>query len=75
MLEMGGSPGGLSFIWGWPIDRAWTTLSYDPLDRLKTGADLEGNLVGYAYDEVGNLTSFTDARSKVTTYTYDDLTR
>ena len=43
------------------------------LNRL-TGITYPGGSVSYAYDEVGNRTTMTDATG-VTTYTYDDLDR
>ncbi|HRK52234.1 MAG TPA: RHS repeat protein, partial [Pyrinomonadaceae bacterium] len=51
------------------------TFSYSSLSRLLSAANPESGTIGYEYDPNGNLTEKTDARSIVTTYTYDELNR
>ncbi|HLA95863.1 MAG TPA: RHS repeat domain-containing protein [Pyrinomonadaceae bacterium] len=40
-----------------------------------TAANLESGTISYTYDNSGNLTGKTDARSIVTSYAYDALNR
>ena len=49
------------------------TFAYDSLSRLTSATNPESGTI--AYDNNGNLTQRTDARSVVTTYTYDGLDR
>jgi len=51
------------------------TFSYSSLSRLLSAANPESGTIEYEYDPNGNLTEKTDARSIVTTYTYDELNR
>jgi RHS repeat-associated protein len=51
------------------------TFAYNSLSRLKSANNPESGLISYKYDENGNLTSKTDARSITTTYIYDVLNR
>jgi YD repeat-containing protein len=48
-----------------------TDFEYDHWGRM-TSVTSGGNTVAATYDEVGNLLTVTDDRSKVTTYAYDD---
>lgn len=52
-----------------------TIYDYDNADRLIEVIDALGNITSYGYDDNGNRTSVTNARSKVTTYAYDALNR
>ncbi len=51
------------------------SFAYNSLSRLKSANNPESGLISYKYDENGNLTSKTDARSITTTYVYDVLNR
>lgn len=51
------------------------TFTYDSVSRLQTATNPESGTILYEYDDNGNLTRKTDARSVVTTYTYDELNR
>jgi len=51
------------------------SFSYNSLSRLLTAANPESGTINYAYDNNGNLTGKTDARSIITSYTYDALNR
>jgi RHS repeat-associated protein len=51
------------------------TFAYNSLSRLLSANNPESGLINYKYDENGNLTSKTDARSITTTYIYDVLNR
>ena len=51
------------------------TFTYSSLSRLKTANNPESGAISYVYDENGNLTGKTDARSITTSYTYDALNR
>jgi RHS repeat-associated protein len=51
------------------------SFAYNSLSRLKSANNPESGLINYKYDENGNLTSKTDARSITTTYIYDVLNR
>ncbi|MCI0544887.1 MAG: hypothetical protein L0Z49_10650, partial [Actinobacteria bacterium] len=44
-------------------------------DRVITRTDAQGNVEHYTYDGHGNLSSFTDAKNQVTTFTYDPRDR
>lgn len=48
---------------------------YDALSRLKQAANPENGTINYAYDDNGNLLTRTDARTVVTTLSYDGLNR
>ncbi|MFN0279181.1 MAG: RHS repeat domain-containing protein [Pyrinomonadaceae bacterium] len=48
---------------------------YDGLSRLISTTNPESGTINYAYDNNGNLTSKADARSIITTSTYDALNR
>ena len=50
---------------------AASAFTYDLIDRVKTAADAEGKVESYAYDALGNRTSFTNKLGGVTNYTYD----
>ncbi len=45
------------------------------MDHISTREDALTNSESYSYDAAGNLSTFTDRRSKVTSYTYDPLNR
>lgn len=49
------------------------TFTYSSLSRLLSATNPESGTINYGYDSNGNLTSKTDARSIITTYTYDQL--
>ncbi len=51
------------------------TFQYDSLSRLKQANNPESGIINYVYDNNGNLTTKTDARSITTTYAYDALNR
>jgi RHS repeat-associated protein len=51
------------------------TFTYSTMSRLLSAANPESGTISYVYDSNGNLTTKTDARSIVTTYTYDALNR
>jgi YD repeat-containing protein len=51
------------------------SFSYSSLSRLLTAVNPESGTISYVYDNNGNLSSKTDARSVLTTYTYDALNR
>lgn len=51
------------------------TFVYDSLKRLTSGTNPESGTVSYQYDNNGNLTQKSDARSIVPTYVYDALNR
>ncbi|HEY7065845.1 MAG TPA: RHS repeat-associated core domain-containing protein [Chloroflexota bacterium] len=67
-----------------PGSPSTTTYTYDSLDRLATRQDPASQTETYHYDnptddpsstQLGELTRFTDRRSKTTTYCYDELHR
>ena len=49
--------------------------TYNSLSRLLNATNPESGLIQYSYDNNGNLTSKTDARSIATTFAYDNLNR
>jgi RHS repeat-associated protein len=49
--------------------------TYDARGRLQTASDPMGHMVQYGYDAADNVTSFTDAASRQTSYTYDGRNR
>jgi RHS repeat-associated protein len=51
------------------------SFAYNSLSRLKSANNPESGLISYKYDDNGNLTSKTDARSITTNYVYDVLHR
>jgi RHS repeat-associated protein len=51
------------------------TFTYNSLARLMTANNPESGTISYGYDANGNLTSKTDARNVVTSYTYDAFNR
>ena len=51
------------------------SIGYGALDRPLRVVDNLGNSVSYDYDEVGNLTLFTDSRLGPTNYHFDVLDR
>jgi RHS repeat-associated protein len=51
------------------------TYAYDLLGRLTSETNPESGTVGYVYNSNGDLSTRTDARSIVTTYTFDALHR
>jgi RHS repeat-associated protein len=51
------------------------TFTYSSLARLLTAANPESGTLSYQYDNNGNLTQKTDARSVISTYVYDLLNR
>ncbi len=52
-----------------------STYTYNDADQTLTMTDPLGHATSYAYDPVGNRTTVTDARLKVTTTVYDELDR
>jgi YD repeat-containing protein len=52
-----------------------TTLAYFSTGLINYIQDAQGNRTTYAYDARGNRTSVTDARSKVTGFTYDVMNK
>jgi YD repeat-containing protein len=70
----------LNKIESWQYRQFANPADYDPLLNQATQyTDKRGNVTGYGYDTIapntltprGNMTTMTDARMKVTTYTYD----
>ncbi|MDQ3801733.1 MAG: RHS repeat-associated core domain-containing protein [Acidobacteriota bacterium] len=51
------------------------TFAYTSLSRMLSASSPEAGTVSYQYDNNGNLTQKTDARSVVALYTYDALNR
>ncbi|HYP52627.1 MAG TPA: hypothetical protein VEQ42_03755, partial [Pyrinomonadaceae bacterium] len=51
------------------------TFAYSSLSRLASAANPESGAVSYLYDDSGNMTRKTDARSVQTNFTYDPLGR
>ncbi|MEQ1922405.1 MAG: RHS repeat-associated core domain-containing protein [Pyrinomonadaceae bacterium] len=51
------------------------TFAYSSLSRLTSATNPESGTIAYEYDNNGNLTEKTDARTIATTYTYDVLNR
>jgi RHS repeat-associated protein len=49
--------------------------TYSSLSRLLSASNPESGMIGYVYDDGGNLTNKTDARGVQTTYGYDALNR
>ena len=52
-----------------------TVYAYDNFDHLQTRTDTLLRQESYVFDQLGNLTSFTDRRGKPTTYQYDGINR
>ena len=52
-----------------------TTYNYDVLNRLDTVTDGTLGTTQYGYDDAGNVTSITDARSKTQSFQYDKVGR
>ena len=48
---------------------------FDELSRIKSCTDIQGNTVGYGYDNERNITSITYPGGKAVTYTYDGSNR
>ena len=48
---------------------------FDELGRVKICTDIQGNTVGYGYDNEGNITSIVYPGGKTVTYTYDGSNR
>lgn len=51
------------------------TYQYDALNRVTSYTDGDDNLIQYAYDAAGNLTTLTYPDGKAVTYTYDAANR
>ena len=51
------------------------TFTYDSLSRLRTAVNPESGTVSYQYDDNGNVTVKTDARSVSTHFEYDAINR
>jgi RHS repeat-associated protein len=51
------------------------TYQYDVLNRVTSYTDGSGNVIQYAFDTVGNLTTMTYPDGKVVTYVYDAANR
>ncbi|HUP60761.1 MAG TPA: RHS repeat-associated core domain-containing protein [Thermoanaerobaculia bacterium] len=56
----------------WVGTHSWV---YDDLNRITSATDGAGNVIGYGYDAVGNLTTITYPGSKTVTYAFDDANR
>ena len=52
-----------------------TVYTYDNFDHIQTRKDPLLRQETYVVDQLGNLTSFTDRRGKVTTFQYDGINR
>jgi RHS repeat-associated protein len=52
-----------------------TIYTYDNFDHLQTRTDPLLRQEGYVFDQLDNLSSFTDRRGKVMTYQYDGINR
>jgi RHS repeat-associated protein len=52
-----------------------TKREYDKNDRVTKFTDVNGNAIGYTYDEAGNLIKLTYPAGEVVSYTYDALNR
>ncbi len=48
---------------------------FDELGRVTSCTDIQGNTVGYGYDNEGNITSITYPGNKTVSYTYDGSDR
>ena len=56
-------------------DRRTMTFAYDKLGRLVNFKDINGFLLHYTYDSMGNLTALTYPGNKVVSYKYDVANR
>jgi RHS repeat-associated protein len=52
-----------------------TKREYDKNDRVTKFTDVNGNAIGYTYDEAGNLIKLTYPAGEVVSYAYDALNR
>jgi RHS repeat-associated protein len=88
LIQVYEDPAGLNYLTSYAYDTLDSLITvnqgaqtrsfvYDSLKRLSSATNPESGTVSYQYDNNGNLTQKTDARSPaiVTTYTYDALNR
>jgi YD repeat-containing protein len=58
-----------------PASNNKTVYTEDNFDHLQTRTDPRTRQESYVFDQLGNLTSFTDRRGKLTTFQYDGINR